>query len=183
MRQGWGRRLRGAVVNGLSAALIFLGAAGAGNSLAGGPGGDAASAPPAVVAFLGRETADIVAATYRIEPFELFPALSADAGGGPDAIAGYRWKTRGAPLGPAEVEAFKGLVLAAESYVFDVAKKCAFVPDHAFRFLGGGGSVVVLVSFRCDMWAFRHGDRQVVEDFDPVRDRLKAIVGTVFRGN
>lgn len=157
-------------------AVLSMAACGA---VAQGDGGSASSAK--VTAFLGRDAVALIAAADRVEPFLLKPALAPDAKAGPGSIAGYAWKARGADLAPTAVAEIKRLVIDDASYDFDVAKKCAMVPEYALRVHAGSRHLDVLVSFACSMWAFDKDGEARVEDFDPVAGRLKAVVETVFR--
>ena len=157
-------------------ALLAVAACGAG---AEGGGGTAPSAK--VTAFLGQDAVALVKAADRVEPFLLRTALAPDAKAGPDAIAGYAWKARGADLAPAAGAELKRLILDDASYDFDVAKKCVMVPEYALRLHAGPRHLDVLVSFACAMWAFDKDGDSRVEDFDPVVGRLRAVVETVFR--
>lgn len=144
--------------------------------------GDGGAKPSAKLAgFLGAEFVDVVTTADRVEPFLLKPSLVPGNAAGPNTVAGYDWKARGADLAPTDVAAFKALLLDEASYDFEAAKKCVMVPEYVFRFHAAGKSVDVLVAFGCTMWAFGSGDRQKVEDFDPVAGSLGAIVETVFK--
>ncbi|MBT3361230.1 MAG: hypothetical protein HN403_16535 [Rhodospirillales bacterium] len=129
--------------------------------------------------FLGADVIEIISTADRVEPFLLKPSLMPTGATGPGAVAGYEWKARGADLAPAQMAAFKGLVLDEASYDFEAAKKCVMVPEYVFRFHAGEKSADVLVAFGCTMWAF--GSNEKVEDFDPVTANLRAIVETVFK--
>ena len=129
--------------------------------------------------FLGADVIHVVSTAERVEPFLLKPSLMPPGATGPGAIAGYEWKARGADLAPAQMAAFKALVLDEASYDFETAKKCVMVPEYVFRFHAGTKSADVLVAFGCKMWAFGSNDN--VEDFDPVAANLSAIVETVFK--
>lgn len=135
---------------------------------------------PRVAEFLGPDVVAILSAPDRVEPFLLEPALSADAKG-PGTIAGYAWKARGAAFEVADLRAFQNLALDAASYDFEIAKKCPMVPEYAIRFMKGEAAVDVLLSFQCTMWEYVYKDARKREDFDPARDPLRKIVGTIFR--
>ncbi len=144
-------------------------------------GGSGIQPSAKLAGFLGSDIIDVVSTADRVEPFLLKPSLMPSGATGPNAVAGYDWKVRGADLAPAQVAAFKALVLNETSYDFEIAKKCVMVPEYVFRFHAAGKSTDVLVAFGCTMWAFGSGDGQKVEDFDPVADNLRAIVETVFK--
>jgi len=132
-------------------------------------------------AFLGADALAALRGAERIEPYLLRAALAPEAKAGPDLIAGYRWKARGADLPADAVAEFKAIALNPASYDFDVTKKCVMVPEYALRVHAGNRVLDVLISFKCAMWAFDVAGEQRVEDFDAVAGRLKAVVETVFR--
>jgi hypothetical protein len=137
---------------------------------------------PDVSRLLGPRIAGILMAPDRVDTFMLQPSMMPPENlTAPGTIAGYDWTVRGAQLGPREIKAFQDLVFDSRSHVFGVTKKCVPVPEYALTFHKGGEAVSVLLSFSCDMWRFVTTGRDVEEDFDPVRDRLKAIIETVFR--
>ena len=160
---------------GLAALMLAGGCASGGGETAAG-----VAVSPRVAEFLSDAAVRVLSAPEAVESYRLEPALVAQPAAAPGTVAGYRWKARGAPRAPAELAAFLPLVLDDTSYDFGIAKKCVMVPEYAFRFRRGEESVVVLVAFNCALWKFVTGDSAKVEDFDPVRDRLKAIVATVF---
>ncbi|MBC8158571.1 MAG: hypothetical protein H8E94_04485 [Alphaproteobacteria bacterium] len=131
--------------------------------------------------FLGTDIIEVITTAERVEPFLLKPSLMPSGATGPGAVSGYEWKARGADLAPAQMSAFKSLVLDEASYDFETAKKCVMVPEYVFRFHAGAKSADVLVAFGCTMWAFGEADGDKVEDFDPVAANLRAIVETVFK--
>ena len=154
--------------------------------LAGGSGGKGlfGGVSPALGKFLGERTVHVLSAPDAIETFQLRASLApppVPAVDGPDTVAGYLWKARGAPLAPAQIAEFRAIALDEKSYVFDTAKKCMLVPEYALRVHRGAESVVVLIAFGCTMWRFVGGGEDRQEDFDPVNDRLVAIVETVFK--
>jgi hypothetical protein len=134
-----------------------------------------------VAAFLGADLISILADADRIETFLLQPSLAPENGTGPDFVAGYRWKARGADLAPAQIAAFRALLFDAGSYDFDVVKKCPMVPEYIFRVHAGGRSADVQLSFGCTMWAVADSGDWKVEDFDAATEALRAVVETVFK--
>jgi hypothetical protein len=171
----WRRALGGLVV----IAALLIPVAGE-RGMAGADGMDGTILP-------GEETADggglspLIARAERIDTFAVEGAFEPSSETGPDFVGGYRWTTRGAALDPGSARELIGLVFDERSYVFGKAKKCPFIPEYALRFHRGAESAELLLSFSCQRWAFVWNDTRRIENFDPVNDRLKEILRTVFR--
>ena len=145
-------------------------------------GGIQVSPSPKIQAFLGDEIIAVVSAPDRIEPFLLEAAFMPDPSlTGPTAIGGYTWKARGADLPAVDIQWLSNLIMSQSSYDFEIAKKCPFVPEVALRFHRGTDHVDVMVSQSCAMWQFEKGDAAKLEDFDPIKDQMKAIISSVFK--
>ncbi|MCG8511339.1 MAG: hypothetical protein MI741_19145 [Rhodospirillales bacterium] len=136
---------------------------------------------PRVVSYLGDDLISIVKDADRVETFQLRASLYPEGGDGPDFVAGYRWKARGADLAQEEIDVFRAVLFSAASYDFETAKKCPMVPEYVLRFHAGAASADIQLSFSCAMWAVKRGDDWMVEDFDAVTGGVKAIVETVFK--
>lgn len=160
--------------------VLVLAAVSVSTACQGGVEPPAAVPSPRAAAFLGPEVAAILSQPDRVETYLLESALAPDAIG-PGSVAGYLWKARGTPLERADVAALRSLAFSDTSYDFENAKKCPLVPEYDVRFIKGDAAVDVLFSFQCTMWEFVHKNVRKREDFDPVQDQIKRILGTVFR--
>ena len=128
-----------------------------------------------------KTAAQVIARAERIDVFALEGAFEPSSESGPDYVAGYRWTVRGAALDPGPAQELIEILFDERSYLFGQAKKCPFVPEYALRFHRGTRSAELLLSFSCQRWAFVQGGSRRLENFDPVTERLKRIVRTVFR--
>jgi hypothetical protein len=104
------------------------------------------------------------------------------------AAAGASASIHGHPVlaGPVPVDAATAAELAAivlddDTYLWDLAKGCEFMPGVAIRATRGATVVDVLLCFSCDEAAFwLDGKRVGVEDTDPRRADLVRIARRLF---
>ena len=94
---------------------------------------------------------------------------------------GYPVKGKGPDLAPKQIERLQLMLLDENTYLFDVVKKCLFLPEYAFRFVRGDRSVIVLVCYSCEELTFVYGGRELLEDFNNATRRMKALTGELFK--
>lgn len=113
---------------------------------------------------------------FRIDPF-----------GGKDDGADGKIRGHTITAGPVAVSApqragFASVLGSDDTYLWDLAKGCEFLPGVALRYRGGSGSNVdVLLCFSCDELAIYTANGRVAsEDFDPRRADLVLLVKELF---
>ncbi len=134
------------------------------------------TASPKMVRFLGADVVEILQAPERIESYRVGMRKSRQG----DTIGGYPVLGRGPALSAAQVTQLASLLLDEHSYLFDVVKKCLFLPEYAFRAVRGGKNVVVLICFSCEELLFVYENREILEDFDRITPKVRTLIAELF---
>jgi len=130
-----------------------------------------------VMDFLGSDIIDIIKSPDKVESYR----VEFHKTGKGENLGGYPVKGKGPDLAPKQIERLQLMLLDENTYLFDVVKKCLFLPEYAFRFVRGDRSVIVLVCYSCEELTFVYGGRELLEDFNNATRRMKALAGELFK--
>lgn len=130
-----------------------------------------------VAQFLGSEILDIIKNPEAVESYKIKIKKSARGTG----IAGYPIIKRGPGLTTQQIDQIRSVLLDKNTYLFDVVKKCLFLPEYALKFRKGASEVVVLLCFSCEELTFVYNGRELLEDFDNATPKIRGLIQTLFR--
>ena len=129
-----------------------------------------------MVRFLGSDIIEILKAPESIESYRVELHKTNRAG----SLGGYPVHQRGPALNARQITQISSLLLDEQSYLFDVVKKCLFLPEYAFKAVRGGKSVVILICFSCEELLFVYENREILEDFDRVTPKMRSLIEELF---
>lgn len=125
-----------------------------------------------VVKFLGNEIIGLLKDPDRVESFRIGLMKDPKA---KDNLAGYPILFRGREMAPKQMEILRSIFLDEDTYLFDVVKKCLFLPEYAFRVTKNGEVLVILICYNCEEVVFVYKDKELLEDFDNATPRIKLL--------
>jgi hypothetical protein len=131
---------------------------------------------PKVTGFLGNDIIDIIKSPEKVESYR----VKFQKTGKGTTMGGYPVTAQGPDLAPKQIERLQAILLDANTYLFDVVKKCLFLPEYAYRFVRGGKNVIVLVCYSCEELTFVFEGRELLEDFNNATPRMRALTGELF---
>ena len=100
---------------------------------------------------------------------------------GPGKLHGYPIISAPSPLDDASKTTLSKVLTDPNTYLWDVAKGCEFLPGVALRLADANVQVDVLVCFSCDeLEMYTNGKRVGHEDFDPRRTDLLRVAKKLF---
>lgn len=67
-----------------------------------------------------------------------------------------------------KIKIFKELLLNDDHYIFDMTKKCLFIPEAIFQFEEGS----IMINLFCNQVKFVLGDKTLLLDYDPMADEF-----------
>lgn len=73
-----------------------------------------------------------------------------------------------------QLKSFKSYVTKDSSYIFDMNKRCVFVPQLVFEFKGSP-NVTIFVSMICNQIKIISGDKSIILDYDLVKDEFNTL--------
>lgn len=129
-----------------------------------------------VIEFLGNDIIDILKNPDRVESYRVKFTKT----GKGNNLGGYPVTAKGPDLAPKQVERLQAILLDGNTYLFDVVKKCLFLPEYAFRFVRGEKNVIVLICYSCEELTFVFQGRELLEDFNRATSRLKVLTAELF---
>ncbi|MDX2016878.1 MAG: hypothetical protein SFY95_04460 [Planctomycetota bacterium] len=90
----------------------------------------------------------------------------------------------GKNLSPATLAGLREAILSDASYVWDDAKPCVFTDDVRITLLDERRNPIaqIVLCFSCNEWSISVGERQLLEDFDPVAGLLNQVAAEAFPG-
>jgi len=130
--------------------------------------------------FLGLKMSTILSEPDRVESFLVKPELADKPTAENQVLNGFPIKKIGSQLNDEQIKTFQKFIFDEKSYNFEVVKKCLFRPDLGLRFSKGEETVIVLLSFSCELWQFSHRDIQKIEDFDSITEKLLEFQNVLF---
>lgn len=142
-----------------------------------GEGEEPMSFPKSVEDYLGEELISFLPRLERVESYRIEPRRAPE---GPGLLAGHPIVSQGRHLTPEEVKTLSQWLLDPQSYLFATAKKMPFLPSIALKAFAGERFVVVLFMPEGVMLALPHEGRSWIEDYDPVKPKVDALLGTLF---
>lgn len=83
-------------------------------------------------------------------------------------------KGRKLNITPEQMKTFISVVTDDSSYVFDMNKRCLFVPQLSFEFKGAP-EVTIFVSMLCNQVKIISGDTSTILDYDFVKDEFNKL--------
>lgn len=126
--------------------------------------------------FLGDEILSILQSPDRVESYKVkFHKNRAEKN-----LGGYPIIDKGKVLVPKQIEILQSVFMDEKTYLFDVVKKCLFLPEYGFRVVKDKKEVVVLLCFSCEEVTFVYKDKELLEDFDNATKRLRALTDSLF---
>ncbi len=81
-----------------------------------------------------------------------------------------------------QVKELRHLILNDEHYVFDMTKRCVFVPQLAYHF-STHQNVAIYVSLPCEKIKIVNGNVSVFIDYDPMSKRFKLFNQSLIKNN
>lgn len=84
-------------------------------------------------------------------------------------------KNRKLKISPEQLQLFRSYLKNDSSYVFDMKKRCLFVPQLAFEF-NDFPKVTIFVSMICNQVKIITGDKPTILDYDPAKDELNKLI-------
>ena len=85
------------------------------------------------------------------------------------------------PIDEASAHTLTDVLTDDDTYLWDIAKACEFMPGVALRYGRDGMEVDVLLCFSCDeLEVYRNGEKVGHEDFDPRRADLVRVAKRLF---
>lgn len=123
---------------------------------------------------------------YRIDGYALSgPTAKDDASGAkadkPGKLQGYPIRSGPTILDDASRATLSKVLTDPDTYLWDSAKACEFVPGVALRLSAANVQVDVLICFSCDeLEMYKNGKRVGHEDFDPSRAELVRVARKLF---
>jgi hypothetical protein len=131
---------------------------------------------PKVMEFLGNDIIDILKNPDKVESYR----VKFQKTGKGSNLGGYPVTAKGPELAPKQIERLQAILFDANTYLFDVVKKCLFLPEYAYRFIRGDKQVIVLVCYSCEELTFVFEGRELLEDFNNATPRMRALTGELF---
>ena len=99
----------------------------------------------------------------------------------PKQLQGYPIISGPTPIDDASKAALSKVITDPNTYLWDVAKSCEFLPGVALRSADAKVQVDVLICFSCDeLEIYTNGKRAGHEDFDPQRSNLLRVTKKLF---
>jgi len=129
-----------------------------------------------VMQFLGGVMIDILKNPEKVESYR----VGFHKTGKGNNMGGYPVTGKGRDLAPKQVERLQAMLFDENTYLFDVVKKCLFLPEYAFRFLKGGKSVIVLICYSCEELTFVFEGKELLEDFNNATPRMRILTSELF---
>lgn len=115
---------------------------------------------------------------YRIDGMAHMEGRAAD---GAERLHGYPVLAGPVPVDTAGIAELRDVLIRDDTYLWDVAKACEFLPGVLVRYREPGATLDVLLCFSCDeLEVFADGKKAGHEDFDPRRADLVRIVKRLF---
>jgi hypothetical protein len=133
---------------------------------------------PRVQRFLGCKMLKILATPERVTSFRVSPKKNLKLPQ-KNRLGAYPIKKFERHLTKQEIKGLQKLFFSENSYNFEKKKRCIFHPDMGLHFVKNKQSVEVLFSFSCNLWQFVHQNKEKLEDFDPVRQKLRTFYDSV----
>jgi len=131
---------------------------------------------PKVTGFLGNDIIDVLRSPDRVESYK----VKFQKTGKGNNMGGYPVTAKGSDLAPKQIERLQAILFDANTYLFDVVKKCLFLPEYAYRFVRGDKNVIVLVCYSCEELTFVFEGRELLEDFNNATPRMRALTAELF---
>lgn len=95
----------------------------------------------------------------------------------PDGFGGFTLEEKEVALSAKDLAALKELLLNDDSYLFDIEKRCLFVPEYLLRFKRGEKATLLLFSPLCKQLKMPYANfKQLIIDIDPSFERIEGIV-------
>lgn len=134
----------------------------------------------------GPASVGLITGPERTRPIEAWRIdgmafMEGRAEGAKETIRGYPVLAGPVTVDDASAATLADVLTSDDTYLWDIAKACEFLPGVAFRYSGGDRTVEVLVCFSCDeleVWC--DGKKTGHEDFDPRRGDLVRIAQRLF---
>jgi len=128
--------------------------------------------PKTAAEYLGNQTITELNSAHEGESYKLYHIKKESE----DTFEGYPIQKFGGKLTKSQREQLQEILLDSKSYIFNSAKKVSFAPKYGIRL----GDVKLLIDFNNLLLAVPLNGRNRIEDFDPVKMKIKTFLKELF---
>jgi len=128
--------------------------------------------PKTAAEYLGKQTITEINSAQEGESYKLHH-IKKDS---EDTFEGYPIQKLGLKLTKTQREQLQEILLDSKSYIFTSAKKVSFGPKFGIRL----GDVKLLIDYNNLLLAVPFNGRSRIEDFDPVKVKIKTLLKELF---